>query len=106
MDEEDKNEADISSQSDNDDDYHPHLVGNSDTSDEPDDIVPPAPEPDIPQHRVMPARRRRGKNRKYMSTTAAESSSEEEIRIGQKGQVKKDIEKKKMNTNPPTYVRI
>ena len=49
------------------------------TSDEPDDIVPPAPEPDIPQRRVMPARKRRGKNRKYMSTTAAESSSEEEI---------------------------
>ena len=62
--------------------------------------------PDIPQHRVMPARKRRGKNRKYMSTTAAESSSEEEIQVGQKGQVKKDIEKKKMNTNPPTYVRI
>ena len=106
MDEEDENEADISSQSDNDDDYHPHLVGNGDTSDEPDDIVPPAPEPDIPQCRVMPARKRRGKNRKYMSTTAAESSSEEEIRIGQKGRVKKDIEKKKMNTNPSTYVRI
>ena len=49
LDEEDENEADISSQSDNDDDYHPHLVGNGDTSDEPDDIVPPAPEPDIPQ---------------------------------------------------------
>ena len=79
LDEEDENEADISSQSDNDDDYHPHLVGNGDTSDEPDDIVPPAPEPDIPQRRVMPARKRRGKNRKYMSTTAAESSSEEEI---------------------------
>ena len=106
LDEEDENEADISSQSDNDDDYHPHLVGNGDTSDEPDDIVPPAPEPDIPQCRVMPARKRCGKNRKYMSMTAAESSSEEEIRIGQKGRVKKDIEKKKMNTNPPTYVRI
>ena len=48
LDEEDENEADISSQSDNDDNYHPHLVGNGDTSDEPDDIVPPAPEPDIP----------------------------------------------------------
>ena len=106
LDEEDESEADISSQSDNDEDYHPHLVGNGDTSDEADDIVPPAPEPDIPQCRVMPARKRRRKNRKYMSTTAAESSSEEEIRIGQKGQVKKDIEKKKMNTNPPTYVRI
>ena len=93
LDEEDENEADISSQSDNDDDYHPHLVGNGDTSDE-------------PQCRVMPARKRRGKNQKYMSTTAAESSSEEEIRIGQKGRVKKDKEKKKMNTNPPTYVRI
>ena len=104
MDEEDENEADISSQSDNNEDYHHHLVGNGDTSDEADDIVPPAPEPDIPQHRVMPARKRCGNNRKYMSTTAAESSSEEEIRIGQKGRVKKDIEKKKMNTNPPIYV--
>ena len=103
MDEEDENEADISSQSDNNEDYHPHLVGNGDTSDEADDIVPPAPEPGIPQCRVMPARKRRGKNRKYMSKTAAESSSEEEIRIGQKGWVKKDIEEK-MNTNPPTYV--
>ena len=106
LDEEDENKADISSQSDNDEDYHPHLVGNGDTSDEPDDRVPPAPEPDIPQRRVIPARKRRGKNQKYMSTTAAESSSKEEIRIGQKGRVKKDIEKKMMNTNPPTYVRI
>ena len=106
LDEEDENEADISSQSDKDEDYHPHLVGNGDTSDEPDDIVPPAPEPSIPECRVMPARKRCGKNRKYMSTTAAESSSEEELRIGQKGRVKKDIEKKKMNSNPPTYVRI
>ena len=48
LDEEDENEADISSQSDNDEDYHPYLVGNGDTSDEADDIVPPAPEPDIP----------------------------------------------------------
>ena len=106
LDEEDENEADISSQSDNNEDYHPHLVGNSETSDEPDDIVPPAPEPAIPKRRVMPARKRCGKNQKYMSTTAAESSSEEEIQIGQKGQVKKDIEKKKMNSNPPTYVQI
>ena len=79
LDEEDENEADISSQSDNDEDYHPHLVGNGETSDEPDDIVPPAPEPAIPEWRVIPARKRRGKNRKYMSMTAAESSSEEEI---------------------------
>ena len=78
MDEEDENEADISSQSDNNEDYHPHLVGNGETSDEPDDIVPPAPEPAIPKRRVMPARKRHRKNRKYMSTTAAESSSEEE----------------------------
>ena len=85
LDEEDENEADISSQSDNNEDYHPHLVGNGETSDEPDDIVPPAPEPAIPECRVMPARKRRGKNRKYMSMTAAESSSEEEIQIGQKG---------------------
>ena len=106
LDEEDENEANISSQSDNDEDYQPHAVGNGDTTDEPDDIVPPCPEPLIPERRIMPARKRRGKNRKYMSTTAAESSSEEEIRIGQKGRVNKDIEKKKMNTNPPTYVRI
>ena len=79
LEEEDENEADISSQSDNDEDYHPHLVGNGETSDEPDDIVPPAPEPAIPECRVMPARKRCGKNQKYMRTTVAESSSEEEI---------------------------
>ena len=104
LDEEDENEADISSQSDNDEDYQPHAVGNGDTTDKPDDVIPPCPEPLIPECRIMPARKRRGKNRKYMSTTAAESSSEEEIRLGQKGRVNKDIEKKKMNTNPPTYV--
>ena len=91
---------------DNDEDYQPHAVGNGDTTDEPDNIVPPCPEPLIPECRIMPARKRRGKNWKYMSTTTAESLSEEEIRIGQKGRVNKDIEKKKMNTNPPTYVRI
>ena len=64
MDEEDENEADISSQSDNDEDYHPHLVGNGDTSDEADDIVPPAPEPDIPQRRVMPASKKKWKESK------------------------------------------
>ena len=76
---EDENEANISSQSDNDEDYQPHAVGNGDTTDEPDNIVSPCPEPLIPECRIMPARKRHGKNRKYMSTTAAESSSEEEI---------------------------
>ena len=47
--------------------------------------------------------KRRVKNQKYMSTTAVESPSEEEVRIGQKGWVKKDIKKKKMNSNPPMY---
>ena len=79
MEEEDENEADVSSQSDNDEDYHPNDVRNGETSDKPDDIVPPSAQPAIPECRVMPARKRPGKNRKYMSTTAAESSSEEEI---------------------------
>ena len=35
-----------------------------------------------------------------MSTTAVESPSEEEVRIGQNGWVKKDIKKKKIS-NPP-----
>ena len=45
-------------------------------------------------------------NQKYHSTTPAETSSEEEMTIGHKGRVPKDMEKKKMNTNPPSYVRI
>ena len=64
LDEEDENKADISSQSDNDEDYHPHLVGNGDTSDEADHTVPPAPKPDIPQRRVMPARKKTQKESK------------------------------------------
>ena len=48
----------------------------------------------------------KGKNQKYHSTTPAETSSEEEMTIGHKGHVSKDMEKKKMNTNPPSYVRI
>ena len=37
-----------------------------------------------------------------MSTTAAESSSEEEIQIGQKGRVKKDREEE--DEHQPTYI--
>ena len=73
----------------------------SDVNPEPDDRVPPRPEPIIPIRRVLPPRKRRGKNRKYHSTTPAETSSEEEMTIGHKGRVPKDMEKKKMNTNPP-----
>ena len=73
---------------------------------EPDDRVPLRPEPIIPIRRVLPPQRRRGKNRKYHSTTPAESSSKEEMTIGHKGRVPKDMEKKKMNTNPPSYVCI
>ena len=104
--EKDDHEADVSSQSENDEDYQPDANLNGETSDEPDDVVPLAPEPVIPECRVLPARKRCGKNWKYMSNTVAESSSEEEIQIGQKGHVKKHIEKKKMNSNPPTYVQI
>ena len=51
--------------------------------------------------------KRLGKNQKYTSTTAVESPSEEEVRIGQKGWVKKDIKKKKMNSDEQqsTYVQ-
>ena len=49
LDEEDENEADVSSQSDNDEDYHPNDVRNGETSDEPDDIVPPSAQPAIPE---------------------------------------------------------
>ena len=49
LDEEDKNEADVSSQSDNDEDYQPHVFGNGEICDEPDDIVPPALQPAIPE---------------------------------------------------------
>ena len=38
--------------------------------------------------------------------TPAETSSEEEMSIGHKGHVQKDIKKKKMNMSPPTYVHI
>ena len=110
QDEDADNECGTSSDSDLDDEYRPAIQiqkdNDEDSTDAPDDRVPPTVEPIIPQRRVLPARKRRGKNRKYHSTTPAETSSEEEMAMGHKGRVLKDVERQKMNTNPPTYVRM
>ena len=113
-DEDADNEEDGTSESDKDEYWQPIDIGTDDDDDDddsdvnpdPDDRVPPRPEPIIPIRRVLPPRKRRGKNQKYHSTTPAETSSEEEMTIGHKGCVPKDMEKKKMNTNPPSYVHI
>ena len=108
QDEDADNECGTSSDSDLDDEYRPAIQiqkdNDEDSTDAPDDRVLPTVEPIIPQRRVLPARKRRGKNRKYHSTTPAETSSEEEMAMGHKGRVLKDVERQKMNTNPPTYV--
>ena len=110
QDEDADNECGTSSDSDLDNEYQLPIQiqadNDEDSSDAPDDRVPPIVEPIIPQHRVLPVRKWRGKNRKYHSMTLAETSSEEEMAMGHKGRVLKDVESQKMNTDPPTYVRM
>ena len=110
QDEDADNECETSSDSDLDNEYRPAIRiqkdNDEDSTDAPDDRFPPTVEPIFPQRRVLPAHKRCGKNRKYHSTTPAETSSEEEMAMGHKGRVLKDVERQKMNTNPPTYVRM
>ena len=65
QDEDADNECGTSSDSDLDDEYRPAIQiqkdNDEDSTDAPDDRVPPTVEPIIPQRRVLPARKRRGK---------------------------------------------
>ena len=103
-DEDADNECGTSSDSDLDDEYQLPVRIPTNSSDEADDRFPLTVQPIVPERRVLPPRKRCGKNRKYHSTTPAETSSEEEMAMGHKGRVNKDVERQKMNTNPPTYV--
>ena len=60
-DEDADNECGSSSESDLDDEYRPPIQIPTDSSDEGDDRVPPRVEPIIPECRVLPVRKRRGK---------------------------------------------
>ena len=105
-DEDADNECGTSSDSDLDDEYQPPVRIPTNSSDEVDDRFPPTVQPIVPECCVLPPRKRQGKNRKYHSTTPAQTSSEKEMAMGHKGCVNKDVERQKMNTNSPTYVRM
>lgn len=56
--------------------------------------------------RRNPDRKRRGQNRKYMSSPESSCSETEKLKKTSDLQVPQDVEEKHMLTNPPTYVRL
>ena len=85
-----------------------------DGSDEGKTEMPPPPQiqEKVVKKKVLPDRKDRGKNRKYkykyhMPTPEEEgNSSDEECKKSDKRILPKQVEKMKMVSNPPTYVRI
>ena len=74
-----------------------------------DEMIQPSNEPQqnlpsAPQRRVQPKRKRKGRNRRYESHV--ESSTDEELEEYNGRRVPAEKEKKKMASNPPTYVLI
>ena len=83
---------------------------NDDSSDDGETQMPPPPQ--VVKKKVPPDRKNRGKNRKYkykyhMPTPEEEgNTSDEDRKKSDRRIIPKEVEQRKMASNPPTYVKI
>ena len=83
---------------------------NDDGSDDGESQMPPPPQ--VVKKKVLPDRKNRGKNRKYkykyhMPTPEEEgNTSDEDHKKSDRRIIPKEVEQRKMASNPPTYVKI